>query len=137
AHIHRRAELGEAIRLESLDDLDVEMQLFRGGGNRQTGAFAAGTEAFADRARRGRDGRCGRIVHEAQGFLRARACAESGKSRRSAREYFSSDILSLAARATFTADSNTSGWGLKAVRYVSTTLRACGTLLRSRCRFAS
>ena len=55
AHVHRRAELGEAVGLERLDDLGVEVQFFGGGGDRQAGALAAGTQPLADRTRRVRE----------------------------------------------------------------------------------
>ena len=53
AHVHRRAELGEAVGLERFDDLRVEVQFFGGRGDRQAGAFTAGAQPLADRTRRG------------------------------------------------------------------------------------
>ncbi len=52
AHVHGRAELGETIGFERLDDLGVEMQLFRGRRDRQAGTFATRAQPFADRTRR-------------------------------------------------------------------------------------
>jgi hypothetical protein len=117
ADVHGRTEFGEAICFQRLDDLRVEVQLFGRRRDRQAGAFTAGTQTFADRTRRGRRrGNC-RLFHRTQlPRLSARACSESGNSRRSVRENFSSLILSLAARATVTAAYSTSASGRKAPR---------------------
>src|SRR5437868_8613659 len=119
AHVNRRTELGETIRFERFDDLRIEVQLLGGCRDGQTGALTTRAQPLADRPHLGcgRRRRCGcdRVFHRAQGLrCSASACAESGKSRRNAREYFSSSIRSFDARATPTAANSTSGLGRNA-----------------------
>src|SRR6185312_15296340 len=128
---NRRAERGEVIRLERLENIGVEVQLL---GRLQDGEAAALTGAAQPRADAFR--------HGGQPGLRPRsaserASAESGKSSCNRRAYSYASSRSPWARVTFTASSNRSGVSWLAARKASISLRACAYLPWEKSRSAT